>query len=161
MDIRKTAITAAIALSGAAALSAPASHPLPQFPAAGLPDTEVAVHAAIPEMQANLKWFRIEITGGATATNEVAAAVGRDADEDGVLDWAEADVLIGCDCGEWYGVDLRTGEPLAVEGGALQIPKKAWDFSWNALAAVRRGLGGEGCSVGWAYERSGFRISIR
>ena len=160
MKMQKTVAAAAFALCGAAGMSAPATHAMPQFPAAELPDTEVAAYAAIPETPTNLRCFRIEISG-ATSTNEVVAAVGRDANSDGVLDSAEADVVFGCDCGAWYGVDLRSGGHVPVEGGALTIPKKAWNFSWNAVTAVRRGLGGEGCSVEWSRTLNGFRISIR
>ena len=82
-----------------------ASFAVPEMPDAEWDDTEVVTNAALPAVRADSRVFAFTLELDATASNNVEVAFGRDADHDGVLSRAEADLLVGWDCGEWKVVD--------------------------------------------------------
>ena len=89
----------------AAALDAVALVVRPEtLPPSPWADTEMStnvVFATCPIGPA-LRDFHIDMSLLATPSNNVQVALGRDADEDGVLSLAETDFSLGWDCGSWW-----------------------------------------------------------
>ena len=112
----------------------------PQLPQGELPDCEVVTNVALTANLANLEALRFTLDFEPSASNELAVAVGADADGD--LSLEEAAVVFGCDCGGWYRVDGTTGA-VATNGfvGTVEINKRDFDLSWNLVKVLHRGLG--------------------
>ena len=113
---------------------------LPQLPQGELPDCEVVTNVALTANLANLEALRFTLDFEPSSSNELAVAVGADADGD--LSLEEAAVVFGCDCGGWYRVDGTTGA-VATNGfgGTVEINKRDFDLSWNLVKVLHRGLG--------------------
>ena len=113
---------------------------LPQLPQGELPDCKVVTNVALTANLANLEALRFTLEFEPSASNELAVAVGADADGD--LSLEEAAVVFGCDCGGWYRVDGTTGA-VATNGfvGTVEINKRDFDLSWNLVKVLHRGLG--------------------
>jgi len=75
-----------------------------RLPGPSFVDGEVSGDAALPAGRTNdLRTFRLEMTFGATPSNNVQVAFGRDnLPADGFLAAEETDCVIGWDCGEWF-----------------------------------------------------------
>ena len=117
---------------------------------------------------ARLERLTFAVTFDSCVTNEVLVAIGADADLDGDLSVDEADIVFGCDCGEWYCTDLRAGtastegsDPSVEATNAVVIGKREFDHAWNLVKVVRRGLGEVVESVTVDEERVRFDIRIR
>ena len=129
------AITAALSCAAKVAV-------LPQLPQGELPDSEVATNITLTANLANLEALRFTLEFVPNASNELAVAVGADADGDGDLSLEEAAVVFGCDCGGWYRVDGATGSVSTNGlGGTVEINKRDFDFSWDLVKILHRGLG--------------------
>lgn len=157
---------------GIAGMSALAVHTLPAFPEAFPPDPEVSIVAALPRMPRHLGQFEVLLDIPQGCSNEVLVAVGRDGDEDGDLADGEIDLVFGCDCGQRYWMRPKTGEhssgiaesssaPHWEGDGRFIVPKRHWDFDWNMVLAVRRGLDGRDMTVCWSRTVNGFTLRIR
>src|SRR5574344_1274842 len=103
--------------------------------------------------------FKIESAG--SASDELALAVGHDADGNGDLSIDEAALIWGCDCGSWYFSDLETGETVPEPANVICVRREAFDPDWNLMKIVRRGTGNPQGSVSVTEERQKFVISIR
>ena len=113
-----------------------ASFAVPEMPEAEWDDTEVVTNAALPAARADSRVFAFALELDATASNNVEVAFGRDADHDGVLSRAEADLLVGWDCGEWKVVDCGTGDEV-VEQGTQGRVSLDWRLEFSAANAPR------------------------
>ena len=113
-----------------------ASFAVPEMPEAEWDDTEVVTNAALPAARADSRVFAFTLELDATASNNVEVAFGRDADHDGVLSRAEADMLVGWDCGEWKVVDCATGDEVR-EHGADGRASLEWRLVFGAANAPR------------------------
>ena len=125
------------------------------------PDAEVSTNIPVVVSAERLKSWTVSIAFESCATNEVLVAIGKDADTDGNLSEDEADVVFGCDCGNWYRADLRTGETAVAESGTLVIGKRDFNPEWNLAKIVRRGLGDIEESVSMDIENTRFDIILR
>lgn len=78
---------------------------VPRLPSPAFADREVSGGAALPETPADgqSRTFLLTLSFAATPSNNVEVSLGRDADPaDGRLGAAEADLVTGWDCGEWF-----------------------------------------------------------
>ncbi len=113
-----------------------ASFAMPEMPEAEWDDTEVVTNAALPAARADSRVFAFTLELDATASNNVEVAFGRDADHDGVLSRAEADMLVGWDCGEWKIVDCASGDET-IEQGTGGRASLDWRLVFSAADAPR------------------------
>ena len=141
---------------------------VPSLPEAATPDAEVCTNIELNVNAARLQTLTLSVEFESCVTNEVLVAIGADADLDGDLSVDEADIVFGCDCGEWYRTDLRTGtastegsDPSVEATNAVVIGKREFDPAWNLVKVVRRGLGEVVESVTVDEERVRFDIRIR
>ncbi len=141
---------------------------VPSLPEAVTPDAEVSTNIALNVNAARLRTLTLSVEFESCVMNEVLVAIGADADLDGDLSVDEADIVFGCDCGEWYRTDLRTGtastegsDPSVEATNAVVIGKREFDPAWNLVKIVRRGFGEIGETVSVDEERIRFDIRIR
>ena len=141
---------------------------VPSLPEAATPDAEVCTNIALKVDATRLQTLTFSVAFDSCETNEVLVAIGADGDNDGDLSLDEAAIVFGCDCGEWYRTDLRTGtastegsDPPVEATNAVVIGKREFDPVWNLVKVVRRGLGEIGESVEVGEERVRFDIRIR
>ena len=141
---------------------------VPSLPEAATPDAEVSTNIALNVDATRLQTLTFSVAFDSCETNEVLIAIGADGDNDGDLSLDEAAVVFGCDCGEWYRTDLRTGtastegsDPSVEATNAVVIGKREFDPAWNLVKVVRRGLGEIGETVEVGEERVRFDIRIR
>ena len=155
-----------LCLGLALAVHASARVLVPSLPEAVRPDAEVSTNIELNVNAARLHTLTFSVEFESCVTNEVLVALGADGDNDGDLSLDEAAIVFGCDCGEWYRTDLRTGtastEGSPVEAtNAVVIGKREFDPAWNLVKVVRRGLGEIGETVEVGEERVRFDIRIR
>lgn len=134
---------------------------VPSLPEATTPDAEVCTNIALNVDATRLQTLTFSVGFDACETNEVLVTIGADGDNDGDLSLDEAAVVFGCDCGEWYSADIRTGDVDTLVVNALVIGKREFDPAWNLVKVVRRGLGEIVESVTVDEERVRFDIRIR
>ena len=134
---------------------------VPSLPEAATPDAEVCTNIALNVDATRLQTLTFSVGFDACETNEVLVTIGADGDNDGDLSLDEAAVVFGCDCGEWYSADIRTGDVDTLAVNALVIGKREFDPAWNLVKVVRRGLGEMVESVTVDEERVRFDIRIR
>ena len=134
---------------------------VPSLPEAATPDAEVSTNIALNVDAARLQALTLSVAFESCETNEVLVAIGEDADNDGDLSLDEAAIVFGCDCGEWYRADIRTGAVETATTNAFVIGKREFDPAWNLVKVVRRGLGEIGETVEVSEERVRFDIRIR
>ena len=134
---------------------------VPSLPEAATPDAEVCTNIALNVDATRLQTLTFSVGFDACETNEVLVTIGADGDNDGDLSLDEAAVVFGCDCGEWYSADIRTGDVDTLAVNALVIGKREFDPAWNLVKVVRRGLGEIVESVMVDEERVRFDIRIR
>jgi hypothetical protein len=116
------------------------------MPEAEWDDTEVVTNAALPAARADSRVFGFSLELDGTASNNVEVAFGRDVDHDGMLSRAEADLLVGWDCGEWK-----------VVGYFLDPSRTNWldharwgADNWNAVAVGLQDMAGiDECAPPW------------
>jgi len=113
-----------------------ASFVVPEMQEAEWDDTEVVTNAALPAARTDSRVFAFSLELDATASNNVEVAFERDADNDGVLSRAEADLLVGWDCGEWKVVDCAMGDGVH-ERGAEGRASLEWRLVFGAANAPR------------------------
>ena len=112
------------------------SFAVPTMSEAEWDDTEVVTNSALPAARADSRVFAFTLELDATASNNVEVAFGRDADHDGVLSRAEADMLVGWDCGEWKVVDCATGDEVVEQGMEGRVSFE-WRLEFNAADVPR------------------------
>jgi len=141
---------------------------VPSLPEAATPDAEVSTNIALNVDATRLQTLTFSVAFDSCETNEVLVAIGADGDNDGDLSLDEAAIVFGCDCGEWYRTDLRTGtastegsDPPVEATNAVVIGKREFDPVWNLVKVVRRGFGEIGETVEVGEERVRFDIRIR
>ena len=99
------------------------SFAVPTMPEVEWDDTEVVTNAVLPTARADSRVFAFSLELDATASNNVEVAFGRDVNHDGMLSRAEADLLVGWDCGEWKVVDCGTGDEVVEQGTEGRVPR--------------------------------------
>lgn len=134
---------------------------LPTLPAGDNMNPEVSTNVALAVSYEKLDYMEFSIGFADSASDELALAVGQDADGDGDLSIDEAAFVWGCDCGSWYFSDLETGETAPAPANAISVKREAFDPDWNLMKIVRRGTGDPQESVSVTEERQKFVISIR
>ena len=157
----KFAASVLVALLVHASAFAGARVVVPSLPEAATPDAEVCTNIALNVDATRLRTLTFSVGFDACETNEVLVTIGADGDNDGDLSLDEAAVVFGCDCGEWYSADIRTGDVDTLVVNALVIGKREFDPAWNLVKVVRRGLGEIVESVTVDEERVRFDIRIR
>ena len=105
------------------------------------PIEETSTNIVIAVDAAKLDTVGMTISFSSCASNEVMLAIGQDVDADGDLSFDEAAIIWGCDCGEWYCADLRSGVAAAGPEGTLTIRSRDFDPGWNIVKAIKRGYG--------------------
>ena len=84
-----------------------------ELPLSEFADTEFTTNFAFSAWEPRQRQFAYELAFEATPSNNFEVAFGRD--DNGVLSRAEADFIVGWDCGEWFAsVASRTNEEGAV-----------------------------------------------
>ena len=134
---------------------------VPSLPEAATPDAEVSTNIALNVDAARLQTLTLSVAFDSCETNEVLVAIGEDADNDGDLSFDEAAIVFGCDCGEWYRADIRTGAVETATTNAFVIGKREFNPAWNLVKVVRRGFGEIGETVEVDEEHVRFDIRIR
>ena len=125
------------------------------------PDAEAVTNVPVVVNMERLKTWTASISFDACVTNEVLIALGCDANADGDLAFEESDLLLGCDCGNWYRADLRTGETFAASTNALTIAHESFSPLWNRAKFIRRGGGESAAAFSFDVENKRFDIMIR
>ena len=97
------------------------------------PDTEATTNVAFNAGGEDGRIFRLSIQLNASASNNVVVAFGHDANENGVLDRAEADMLVGCDAGRCFCHDRVSGFSRAVV--REDCPRQ---LDWKLILNARR-----------------------
>lgn len=120
---------------------------LTQLPLGESHMSEVSTNIPLVVDTSKLETLRFGMTFASCATNEIAIAVGCDADCDGDLSLEEAAFVFGCDCGSWYLADLETGDVSTNTTGVLNIPHENFRPEWNLVKVLKRGCGDMGESV--------------
>ena len=116
-----------IALSASALSAAAVTVDVPRLPAPAHANWEASADTAIPTNTTdNLRVFRLEMTFGATLSNNVQVAFGRDdLPADGFLETEETALIVGWDRGEWFlrprGLRERYTFPSAVTNGTRTL----------------------------------------
>ena len=152
-----------VVIALAAAMSCGAKERVwPQLPGGTLPDTEVVTNIPLRVNAERLDVFslKLEIDGAGTES-EVLVAVGHDADEDGDLSFEETAFVFGCDCGERYLVNHRSGRVFTGMGDTVAINHRFFNPAWNLAKIVKRGEGAVGETVTETVENKRFPIRIR
>ena len=134
---------------------------VPSLPEATTPDAEVCTNIALNVDATRLQTLTFSVGFDACETNEVLVTIGADGDNDGDLSLDEAAVVFGCDCGEWYSADIRTGDVDTLVGGVVVGGCRGVVAAWNCVEVVRGGLGEIVESVTVDEERVRFDIRIR
>ena len=138
-----------------------------QLPASEFADTEVSTNFtfAVGERCNRRLVFSLELQ--ASPTNNVEVAIGRDADEDGLLSLDEAALTVGYDCGEWFvrsvANDSVTCSDAADTGTfrrTYEVRSRYIDPTWNVVKVTRRGLGVSNETVSFSLVESGFGLTI-
>ena len=125
------------------------------------PDAEVSTNIALNVNAARLQTLALSVEFESCETNEVLVAIGADGDNDGDLSLDESAIVFGCDCGEWYRADIRTGAVETATTNAFVIGKREFNPAWNLVKVVRRGFGEIGETVEVDEEHVRFDIRIR
>lgn len=135
---------------------------LPSLRPGEMPNPEVSFCTNLSVRLQDFKAMHFDIDVAAPSlTNEIAVAVGNDADEDGDLSFDEAAFMWGCDCGEWYCADLETGAVSAGPTNSLTVGRRTWNAEWNLVKVIRRGLGEQTESVTAREEHTWLYIRIK
>ena len=135
---------------------------LPQLPDGTLPDTEVTTNIPLRVNAERLDVFSLKLQiEGTGAASEVLVAIGHDADEDGDLSFEETAFVFGCDCGERYLVNHRTGQVFTGMGDTVAINHRFFNPAWNLAKIVKRGEGAVGETITEMVENKRFSIRIR
>ena len=134
---------------------------VPSLPEAATPDAEVTTNIALNVDAARLQTLTLSVAFESCETNEVLVAIGADGDNDGDLSLDESAIVFGCDCGEWYRADIRTGAVETATTNAFVIGKREFNPAWNLVKVVRRGFGEIGETVEVDEEHVRFDIRIR
>ena len=138
---------------------------VPSLPEPGAPDAEVATNFPLTVNAERLERMTVAVSLDSCVTNEVLVAIGADGDNDGDLSVDETAIVFGCDCGEWYRADLRTGtastDPSVEATNVVVIGKREFNPAWNLIKVVRRGFCEIGETVEVDEERVRFDIRIR
>lgn len=103
------------------------------------PVCETVTNLAVNVSAARLDTFSLSLEFQSCASNEVVVAIGEDANGDGDLSFDEAALAWGCDCGEWYCVNISTGTVCDGPVGTLSMRRRHFDPGWNLVKVVKRG----------------------
>ena len=96
-------------------------------------DTECATNVAFQIGADYMDEFAVSISANATPSNNVQAAIGIDADSNGVLEPHETEFVIGWDCGAWFARDERSD-------WARQWPSQPGRRALDYVLTLRRGV---------------------
>ena len=141
---------------------------VPALPDSSFADTEVSTNFtfAIGEGSNRRLVFSLELQ--ASPSNNVEAAIGRDADEDGRLSLDEVALTVGYDCGEWFvrtaannSVTYSDAADASTFRRTYEIRSRQIDPSWNLVKVTRRGLGVSCENVTFSLVESGFGLTIQ
>ena len=155
-----------VAIFGALAAQHLFAVEVPALPESEFADTEVSTNIAF-SAGAGMQRIRLLVDMQASPSNNVEVAVGRDADEDGVLSLDEAVITVGYDCGVWFVRSAAKDSFRAVDVAdsgrfcrAYEIRARHIDRSWNLVKVTRRGLGVADESVVAELTEAGFGLSV-
>ena len=89
---------------------------VPSMPPPEYDDCEVVTNCVFDASRGDAKMFAVQIELDATSSNGVEIVFGRDADGDGRLSRTEAEMSVGCCCGEWKVTNIVTGDTFSCAG---------------------------------------------
>ena len=168
-NINKTKI--AVPILAALAMSVKAkSISMPAPSASAYADAESSLTVPFTGWRADTREFRLTIAAPTNSTSAVTVAIGRDADEDGELSPAEADILLGVDCGEIFFTDERIEttssslSPLPSSPFSVSLDfdlSGVFDREWNLARLTTHNLGDASASFVAFFKNHPFVIRIR
>ena len=160
--------TASISLFVALASSLSFAADVSALPQSDFADTEVSTNFTFAVGGGSNRRLVFSLELAASQTNNVEVAIGRDADDDGLLSLDEAALTVGYDCGEWFvrtaADDSVTYSDVADTGTfrrTYKVRSRHIDPSWNLVKVTRRGFGVSNESISFSLVESGFRLTIR
>lgn len=135
---------------------------LPPLGVGEFADTEVTTNVVFEAAGRDELRLKVECEG--SASNNVQVALGRDTNENCILDLEEIELIFGWDSGAWRMASKADSHPIRLQGGCHSaelrvrtktkvgavyfsdgshqiLPAQAWHFSpeWNMLRATKRG----------------------
>jgi hypothetical protein len=128
------AIAIIVATCALSALALPSVRPT--LPPVGHADAEATTNVSFTAWQENAGRFTFSLTCRTTPTNNVQAAFGTDADNDGILSLEECDLVVGWDCGAWFVQNGFDGERVESITGAGDEQT----LVWTATLSPRTGI---------------------
>ena len=141
---------------------------IPALPPSEFTDTEVSTNFTFVVGEGSNRRLVFSLELAASPTNNVAVAIGCDADEDGSLSLDEAALTVGYDCGEWL-VRSAANDSVTysdvVDSGVFrrtyEVRSRHVDPSWNLVKVTRRGSGVANEGVTIELVESGFGLTIK
>ena len=100
-------------------------------PLSAYADTESSTNVIFNAGNADARLFRLGLELNATISNNVTIAFGTDSNTNGVLEHAEADVVVGWDSGSWFYQDRISGEGAHVDRPAGHR-RLNWELTSNS-----------------------------
>ena len=139
---------------------------VPSLPQSDFADTEVSTNFTFAVGGGSNRRLVFSLELAASQTNNVEVAIGRDADDDGLLSLDEAALTVGYDCGEWFvrttADDSVTYSDVADTGTfrrTYEVRSRHIDPTWNLVKVTRRGLGVSNETVSFSLVESGFGLT--
>jgi len=106
-----------------------------ELPSSPFVDTESVTNVVFDAGDEDTRWFCLSMEIGATSSNNLEVAFGRDVNQNGLLDRDEMDLVVGWDSGEWFFRDRRAaqGQRVARSEGERKLN---WRLKLNASREV-------------------------
>ena len=138
------------------------------LPPSEFADTEVSTNFAFAVGERGNRRLVFSLELQASPSNNVEVAIGRDADEDGLLSLDEVSLTVGYDCGEWFvrsavndSVAYSDVEDSGTFRRTYEVRSRHIDSSWDLVKVTRRGLCVANENVSFSLVESGFGLTIR
>ena len=164
---------------------------VPQLPPSQYDDTEISTNVEFSAGNDDVRLFALSLALDATPTNTLQLAFGHDENSDGILDWQEAEFLLGWKCGGWFFRDKTTETEyvfarecglrclewrvvldsaraprslVATDGGmslGCSISPGMFSPTWNLMRVTARSMPGPVYSANGAVSAPGFSLRVR
>ena len=147
---RKARSTAPAVCAGVLAFAASAFaglRTLPTPPQSEFADAESSAVVALPVNEG--RHIRLTVAFDPSPTNAVQVAFGNDANGDEDLGPEETDLVVGCDCGEWFG------------GGEGVFDLKQPKSRWSLAKVTTHNVAATNVTVTAKFTNPGFRLILR
>ena len=162
---RKARSTAPAVCAGVLAFAASAFaglRTLPTPPQSEFADAESSAVVALPVNEG--RHIRLTVAFDPSPTNAVQVAFGNDANGDEDLGPEETDLVVGCDCGEWFvreeGLGRRsrsTAEWFTDNNCVIRQPKSRWSLA----KVTTHNVAATNVTVTAKFTNPGYRLILR